>query len=345
MKRFKKKILIIGAKEKTSLEMMYYRAFKSIGATTTIFQIEKNTNNFFFLKIKKFFKLIYFSYVRNKLLKYIKKKSKNFDIVIVFKGIYLNADTLIKCKNISKKTLWVNIFADDPFNSQFIKESNYSLLNAIQHYDFFCIWSYRIFKKLKKIVKVNRLIYLPFAYDNFNHFSYQKKSRHRNLITFIGTLDNQRTKFLSKIKDVNLNIYGNNSYKYKKFFKNKNIKFYPEIYGEKMRSVMKQSLVSINILRKQNKYSHNMKTFEIPAMNCLMLTTRSWEQDILLPENKACFMYSSLKEFKKKLRYILVNQNKLAKVRSLGYKSIKKYTYIYRATQLLNEINKIKDKQ
>jgi spore maturation protein CgeB len=189
------------------------------------------------------------------------------------------------------------------------------------------------------------LIYLPFGYDSFNHFSYQKKSRHRNLITFIGTLDNQRSKFLSKIKDVNLNIYGNNSYKYKKFFKNKNIKFYPEIYGEKMRSVMKQSLVSINILRKQNKYSHNMKTFEIPAMNCLMLTTRSWEQDTLLPENKACFMYSSLKEFKKKLRYIVVNQNKLAKVRSLGYKSIKKYTYIYRATQLLNEINKIKDKQ
>jgi spore maturation protein CgeB len=84
-----------------------------------------------------------------------------------------------------------------------------------------------------------------------------------------------------------------------------------------------------------------MKTFEIPAMNCLMLTTRSFEQNILLPENKACFMYSNVNEFNKKLNYIKKNPNKVSKIRSAGYKLIKKHTYLHRASQLLNEIKNL----
>jgi hypothetical protein len=271
----------------------------------------------------------------------MKRNFNDFDIVIVFKGIYMDADTLVTCKTFSRKITWINIFSDDPFNSQFIKDSNYNLLGTIKYYDFFCIWSYKIFKKLKKIIKPSKLIYLPFGYDKFNHYASHNKSRNKNLITFFGTLDSQRADFLRKIKNIKLRVYGNNSYlKYRKIFKNSNIKFYPEIQGAKMRNVMSKSIVSINILRTQNENSHNMKTFEIPAMNCLMLTTRSVEQNILLPENKACFMYSSINEFNKKLDYIKNNSSEVSKIRSLGYKIIKKYSYSYRANKLLYEINK-----
>jgi spore maturation protein CgeB len=268
----------------------------------------------------------------------MKKNYESFDVAIVFKGIYLDSDTLVTCKNFSKKIIWINVFPDDPFNAQFIKDSNYNLINTIKYYDFFCIWSHEIFKKLRNIIKYNKLIYLPFGYDPFIHFSSGNNSEHKNLVTFFGTLDFDRAKFLSKVKNINIRVYGNNSYKYKKLLKNNNVKFYPEIQGAKMRNIMSKSLVSINILRKQNKNSHNMKTFEIPAMNCLMLTTRSSEQNILLPENKACFMYSTVNEFNKKLNYIKNNPNKAAKIRSSGYKLIKKHTYLHRASQLLNEI-------
>ena len=39
-----------------------------------------------------------------------------------------------------------------------------------------------------------------------------------------------------------------------------------------------------------------MKTFEIPAMGGLMLTTRSTEQNSFFPENKGCFMFDDIKE-------------------------------------------------
>ena len=234
MKKFnKKRILLIGTNEETSLEMMYYRAFQEIGSSVYLLQIEKNTNNYFLSKVKKIFKVLYFFYLRKKLINFIKRNFKDFDIAVVFKGIYLNADTLINCKNFSKKIIWVNIFPDDPFNSQFIKDSNYNLLSTIKYYDFFCIWSYKIFEKLKKIIKPSKLIYLPFGYDKFNHFASHNKSRNKNLITFFGTLDSQRAEFIRKIKNINLRVYGNNSYlKYRKIFKNSNIKFYCDTSAE-----------------------------------------------------------------------------------------------------------------
>ena len=66
----------------------------------------------------------------------------------------------------------------------------------------------------------------------------------------------------------------------------------PHIYGKDIFKLMNRSAISLNILRKQNYSEHNMRTFEIPANNGLMLTTRSNEQNKFFKENKACFMFS-----------------------------------------------------
>jgi len=334
----KKKILLVGVKEETSLEMMYFRAFKYLGIEVSLFITEKNSNNIFISRIKNIFNILNLFLIRKKFLNFIKKNANNFDIIIIFKGIYLNKKTLINCKKLSKNAIWINIFPDDPFNPDIIKSSNYKLLETIQFYDFFCIWSQRIIKKLKKIIKSNNLIYLPFGYDNFIHYP-SKKNFKRKLITFVGTLDAERARFFSKLKNININVYGNNTYKYKKIVNNENVNFFEEVSGEKIRDLMKRSIVSINILRNQNRNSHNMKTFEIPAMNCLMLTTKSEEQNNFFPENKACLMYSNFSQFKKQINFIMNNYNKISKIRTLGYKISKKNSYLNRAIKLLNEIH------
>jgi len=334
----KKKILLVGVKEETSLEMMYFRAFKYLGLEVSLFITEKNSNNIFISRIKNIFNILNLFLIRKKFLNFIKKNANNFDIIIIFKGIYLNKKTLINCKKLSKNAIWINIFPDDPFNPDIIKSSNYKLLETIQLYDFFCIWSQRILKKLKKIIKSDNLIYLPFGYDNFIHYP-SKKNFKRKLITFVGTLDAERARFFSKLKNININVYGNNTYKYKKIVNNENVNFFEEVSGEKIRDLMKRSIVSINILRNQNRNSHNMKTFEIPAMNCLMLTTKSEEQNNFFPENKACLMYSNFSQFKKQINFIMNNYNKISKIRTLGYKISKKNSYLNRAIKLLNEIH------
>jgi|TARA_B110000483_G_C18016710_1_gene473337 spore maturation protein CgeB len=44
-----------------------------------------------------------------------------------------------------------------------------------------------------------------------------------------------------------------------------------------------------------------MRTFEIPSMGGLMLTTRSNEQDKFFPENKASLMFKDIQNLTKKL--------------------------------------------
>ena len=55
---------------------------------------------------------------------------------------------------------------------------------------------------------------------------------------------------------------------------------------KKFAKVICESHASLNIFRKQNELSHNMKTFEIPAMGGLMITKRSKEQDFFSPKIK-----------------------------------------------------------
>ena len=116
---------------------------------------------------------------------------------------------------------------------------------------------------------------------------------------------------------------------------NKLEKFLPN----KINKIMNESAISLNILRDQNYTSHNMKTFEIPSNNGLMLTTRSQEQDIFFKENKYCFMYSSTKELNKKIHYIITNPKRAAIVRKNGFNQVKKYSYINRVKNLVKELN------
>ena len=81
-----------------------------------------------------------------------------------------------------------------------------------------------------------------------------------------------------------------------------------------------------------------MRTFEVPAMNGLLLTKRSKEQNIFFPENKASLMFSNLKELKKKISFIKNNPKKVYEIRNRGYLLSKKHTYTSRSVYLLNKI-------
>ena len=108
------------------------------------------------------------------------------------------------------------------------------------------------------------------------------------------------------------------------------------IHGKKLSGIINNSNISLNILRDQNKDSHNMRTFEIPAMNGLMLTTRSKEQNEFFPENKACYMYKDKKELINKIEYILQNKKEANRVRVAGNLISKKHSYLSRAKYLLS---------
>jgi spore maturation protein CgeB len=328
-------ILIIGLDYQHSLENFYKKAFYSIG----IKKIFHFSNNIYFylyclschLKLKFFYRPI--NYIYKKRLNVFLKKEKPFDFIIIFKGIEIDKDYLIELKNMNSKTKIINIFTDDPFNLTDIATSSSSLLSSISIYDYFFIWSQKIKNKLQKKYKYyNNFYYLPFGfYNKINKIN--KNKIDENYISFIASGDQYRENIIKRIKSVRINIFGNS---WKKNIGNHSVNSF--VHGKKLIDTIAKSFFSLNILRKQNDNSHNMKTFEIPAMGGLLVTTRTKEQNIFFPENKASIMFSSISELEKKIFFLRKNQSVADRIRQKGFEYSRKHSYTNRAKYILKVI-------
>lgn len=324
-----KKILIIGSKENFTLEKMYYRAFINLGQNVEFYHTHASINSKIFNFIEILFRFYVYKKIRKLLFNFIKKKK--IDLIIFFKGLYLNKDFLIKIKKIHPNVKIINIFPDNPLDINKRNISNRNILECIDQFDLFCIWSNKILKEIKFFKKKAKLLYLPFAHDKFFHFKGNIDLRYKNKINFIGSFDKKRLGILKELDSKNIFIAGHN-------WRNKITSYDKHIYGQKLCSIISSSLVSLNFLRDQNLTSHNMRTFEVPAMKGLLLTQRSKEQNQFFPEGKASLMFSNLKELKSQIAYIKKNPKKALKIRLNSYRISKKHSYTHRAKNILKKL-------
>jgi len=331
-----KSVLIIGSKYKFSLENFYKKAFHFNGVKKIFFF----SNNFYFYlysvlrNMKLDFLFFPFRYIYKIRLNLFLKKIKFVNLIIVFKGIEIDKQFLLELKNKYPHTKITNIYTDDPFNLASPSTSSPLVLDCIPTYDFFFIWSKKIKNKLKKKYKLYKnFYYLPFAY-NHRVLKIVKRKINKKYISFVASSDYYRENIIKNIKKIKLIIFGNS---WAKNLGNHSINNF--IYGKKLIHITAKSYASINILREQNKTSHNMKTFEIPAMGGLLFTTRSQEQNFFFPENKASIMFSSIREFEKKIFFLLKNKKIAERIRQKGFELSRKHSYNNRAKYLLKLIN------
>lgn len=335
-KKIFKKILIVGSNEKFSLENMYLRAFKKLKFNIKLLHIYNIKKNIFSRIFWKYFKFLSFIFIRYKILSFLKNNRNSYDLIVIFKGLYLNKDFIIEGKKLQNNAKWINIYPDDPLNNDISKDiSNKGVISSINYFDIFFIWSKVILKKLKKKFPFQKFIYLPFANDSY---FYKKQLRRKKKIydlSFIGTADQKRYNLLKELNEFKIILAGNG---WREFNLLKNIKYVGSVNHKKFSKLVNLSKLSLNILRDQNATSHNMKTFEIPAMGGLMITKRTKEQEIFFPDNKACLMYNNINELKIKIRAVLKNPNKFNKIKKNAYSLSKYYTYKKRAKQIIKNL-------
>jgi len=330
----KNRILIIGSSHPSSLETMYYKAFKHLEFENIFLKDFNITSN---LSLKSLLislsldKILY----RKNIINFFKSYKNFFDLVIVFKGMELDKETLFKLKTLSPSSKWLNIYTDDPFNINSKSSSNKNILECISFYDFYCIWSKNIKRKIETIIG-NKAIYLPFAFDSLVNFKNDFYFDQGNIL-FYGTYDFTRGEILKHITNYAVDIYGNNWKNYKlKNKKNFNI-YYKDIYQDELSAAIFRSKLVLNNTREQVGDAHNMRTFEIPGYKGVMLTTRTDEQNYFFPEDEACLMYSHKDEMLEKIDHALSSDQKIKRIREEGIKIAKEHTYIKRV-QFLNNI-------
>ena len=331
-----KKFLIIGSGHKLSLEKSYIRAFKNLKIKNIDYLFLDTGKLESFFNKHSFFDGFLSKVVEKKInLKLTKSK---FDYIIVFKGMQLSYSFLKNLKKIQNKTKFINIYTDNPFNLSSKTNSNLNVIRTIKLYDYFCISFNRTLNKRLKKFGAKKIVFLPFGKDivknNITKLVNEKKII--NKINFVGSFDKHREKFLNDL-NFNIDVFGP-GWK-KKHNLNGKLNIYPRtIDGMKLKRIISKYAISLNILRKQDRNSHNMKTFEIPAMAGLLLTNRTKEQNFFFRENKDCFMYKDIKELKKKIFFIINNKKKADRVRKNGFTKSKRHSYENRLKYLLSVV-------
>jgi spore maturation protein CgeB len=339
------KLLIIGQEFKksyTGLADSYYRAFTEIQTIETqIFDLSFNINNYL---ISKFSNRIDFinKYFIDKVNEELLNKIRLFepDIVLVIKGANLLPTSIEQIKNILKSSIIACYNPDNPMNLENKGSTNKNIIESIPLYDVYFNFSNIILKNINKLNK--NVFYIPFAADTKIIYPIEKDcdEKYQCDISFIGDIDEERKNIINQIisfnKNFKLRVYGFN------IKTTQGIDKYNFVEGKEFLCALSFSKINLNILRLQNKQSHNMRTFEIPAAKGFMLHERSEEAMEFFIEGKEAEFFSNPEELNDKADYYLKNEDIREKIALAGYNKIYTANYTY-DNQAHNILNKIKE--
>lgn len=333
-------ILLVGVAQRTSLEQMYLRAFRANGCCEVdLLDVEADRPAWSRNRVvNRFLPGIGHAWASRRLLTHLRDCGNRYRWIIVFKGMQFSRHVLEEGRRLAPTALWININPDDPYNVISRAASNSNVTESLSFFDACCTWSRPIADRLRAD-GCRKVIYLPFGYDTAYHVPHEPTHQAAPAcISFIGSWDREREAVLARLAGYNVSIHGNSWERAARAFPLSSGLAYRDVFGLEMAAINSSSAISLNLLRPQNRGSHNMRTFEIPAMGGLMLTSRTMEQQEFFPENEACYMYADVAELEKKIEYILANKQEADRVRARGMELVGEHSYTHRARFILKEL-------
>ena len=335
------KILIVGSQRLWALEHIYIKYLKEVGSTIDIFAAPD-----FFVKnySKSIFSKIYYRLFPKKILGTINNqlifKISEFkpDIIWVFKGTEIFPQTLNKIK--SKGILLCNYNPDHPFIISSRGGGNQNVRDSVSLYDLHFCYNESVMEKIKNQYKIST-VRLPFGYELSDKLYEEcKKDEELLKVCFLGNPDKIRTNLIRRIAENNIEVavYGHGWDKWINF---PNVLVNDAVYDDDMWKTLRKYRVQLNIFRPHNLGSHNMRTFEIPAVGGIMLAPNSEEHQMFFQDGKEFFSYTSFDEALEKIKYLLaLSTNQANEIRNAARaKSIEKgYSYKQRSATVFNAL-------
>ena len=301
------RVLILGSVKEYAIERFYIQYLKEWGAEVTCYASadkvdEHRSRNLlnrilFRIGINKGY-----TAVNNEMLTLARDLKP--DIIWVFKGMEILPDTLKKIRRGNLKL--VNYNPDHPFIFSGKGSGNTNVTQSVGLYDLHFCYHEGLRQQIAGRYQLPA-VYLPFAFD-LSIDGFEKATLHpeRKKICFIGNPDRFRVDTILMLSRAGfeIDIYGH-GWQRTKLALNINIGIYDAVYGQEFWNKLRQYRVQLNIFRKHNLGSHNMRSFEVPAVGGIQLTPFSEEQAGFFEENKEVFFYRHTGELEDKCRYLL----------------------------------------
>ncbi len=277
------------------------------------------------------------NHITNKILhKIMYREIINYhpDLLFVTKGETLLPGFIKKIRDKGIKT--ANWVIDDPTGKHYLQNK----VRNINEYGAFFVFDPAYVKELKKLNPNTH--YLPcFADpDNVHKEVISFKERdYRYDVSFVGSHQPEREKFLKKLTDYNLHIWGFRWNKVKDKILRKHI--HKEIpRGKDMCKIFNNTKINLNMHAKHSIQGLNLRTFEVPATKSFLITDYYSELDNLFNVGKEAVFYKDISDLKKKIDYYVNHKKEREKIALAGYKRVvKEHSIKKRIEKLLRNLN------
>lgn len=265
------------------------------------------------------------------------------DIIWVFKGMRVLPKTLEQLR--AMKIKLVNYNPDHPFFFSSKGSGNKNVTESIGLYDLHFIYDKRVGQRIEKEYNIPTAM-LPFGFElPPNVFEKIENEPEENTACFIGTCDKIRVEHVMFVasQGITVHVFGSN---WDKMIPTnaKNIVVHPPVYSEDFWLNMRKYRLQLNIFRPHNIGSHNMRTFEVPAVGGVMLAPDSPDHQEYFEPGKEIFTYNSKEEMIAKTREVLaMSQEEINTIRkNARQRSVESnYSYQRRTKQAYEALLKL----
>jgi spore maturation protein CgeB len=214
-------------------------------------------------------------------------------IIWVFKGMEIYPASLEWAR--TKGITLVNYNPDNPFVFTGKGSGNRNVTRSIGLFDLHFTYNLDIQHRLEHQLHA-RTALLPFGFD-IAPALYETCAQQEEMgkTCFLGNPDKHRALFIKKLAEegVSIDVYGG---QWDKWLRHPNIRIFGPVYGDEMWKVLRKYRIQLNLMRIHNENSHNMRTFEVPAIGGIMLAPDTKEHRMFFEEGKEIFLFSGVKD-------------------------------------------------
>lgn len=338
-------ILLVGSDHVWSLERIYLKHLEQEGLSVELFAAQ----NLFYeynnrsivnkLKLRAGVSGIYTS-INEQLRSRI--ESSRPDVVWVFKGMEVLPETLEWMS--SRGVRSVNYNPDNPFIFSGRGSGNRYVTDGISLYDLHFTYNQEVKKRLEEEYHL-QVSFLPFGFELAENV-FQSACRQPEVagLCFLGNPDTERAVVIKELTNagIRVDLYGNDWEKFVDVHPLQRI--FPAVYGDEFWNVLRRYRVQLNLMRRHNEHSHNMRTFEVPGVGGIMLAPSTPEHKLFFRDGEEAFLFADLKECVRKAKYILaLNKGDADEIRRRArQRSINDgYSYQQRAKAVLKQLQNL----
>ena len=240
-------------------------------------------------------------------------------LLVVVMGYHL-APGVVAAIRSQTGAIAVNYATDDPFNP---RTGTPEVLRSIPEYDLYATTRRAVMPDLKR-AGVHDVRYVRFGYKSSVHFpdppvTQNEWERFGADVAFVGEADADRLPFfrslVGAIPDVNLALYGglwNRDRQLGRYFRG-------AVRGRDFRMALGGAKIVVNLVRRENRDDHVMRTFEGPACDAFMLHERTESHLEVFREGQEAAFFQSSDELIDKVRYYLSHEPERERIRQAGH--------------------------